>query len=366
MSAIVESNYVYKNMLTKVFVGRNVTIGEGAFSYCYSLQSITIPNSVTSIGQSAFENCTSLHTVIISNSVTSIGICVFNACVSLQNIIIPNSVTSIRNDAFSYCLSLRSITIPSGVTSIGQSAFGCLFSIAKYDFSKHVSIPEISCDTFDSIPSNCKIVVPEDLYDDWIVANNWSTYASNIVKAYTSINYVEATGTQYINTGIQTALDLKIECEYSTTTPNKTLFGARTGSSADCFIFGYFYNNTTSYYANYGGVASLIEGTITNSDGNRHKVVMSNDTFTIDGVSQTINRGQLNNSYDMYLFTWNNNGSADSRRFVGKIYDFKVYKDGTLIQHLVPAKNKQNVVCFYDLVSCDFFYNQGTGDFVYE
>ena len=36
------------------------SIGDGAFSFCVSLQSITIPNSVTSIGDSAFQGCTHL------------------------------------------------------------------------------------------------------------------------------------------------------------------------------------------------------------------------------------------------------------------------------------------------------------------
>jgi hypothetical protein len=39
-------------------------IADGAFYYCSSLTSITIPNSVTSIGKQAFSSCDSLRTVI--------------------------------------------------------------------------------------------------------------------------------------------------------------------------------------------------------------------------------------------------------------------------------------------------------------
>src|ERR1700722_19604583 len=49
------------------------SIGDGAFSQCYSLTNVTIPGSVTSIGHEAFYLCTSLKSVTIGNGVTSIG-----------------------------------------------------------------------------------------------------------------------------------------------------------------------------------------------------------------------------------------------------------------------------------------------------
>ena len=64
--------------------GKSVTsIGEGAFMYCPSLTSITIPNSVTSIGDNAFRSCTNLTSITIPNSVTRIGAYAFYDCNSL-------------------------------------------------------------------------------------------------------------------------------------------------------------------------------------------------------------------------------------------------------------------------------------------
>ena len=56
------------------------SIGEGAFSGCRSLTSISIPNSVTSIGNQAFYGCRSLTSISIPNSVTSIGDGAFKRC----------------------------------------------------------------------------------------------------------------------------------------------------------------------------------------------------------------------------------------------------------------------------------------------
>ena len=99
-------------------------IGYRAFYYCSSLQSVSIPKSVTSIGDDAFHDCSSLQSVTIPDSVESIGRSVFRACISLQSVTIPDSVTSIGDSAFYYCKSLQSVTIPDSVTSIGDWAFG--------------------------------------------------------------------------------------------------------------------------------------------------------------------------------------------------------------------------------------------------
>ena len=110
--------------LESITIPNSVTsIGEGALGWCSSLQSITIPNSVTSIGESAFEECSSLQSITIPNSVTSIGDRAFWRCSSLQSITIPNSVTSIGDWAFGFCSSLQSITIPNSVTNIGEGLF---------------------------------------------------------------------------------------------------------------------------------------------------------------------------------------------------------------------------------------------------
>ena len=133
------------------------SIGDNAFSGCHSLESVTIPNSVTSIGCSPFYGTSKLKnidvypenanyssidgilynkdvtkliccpgakiSVTIPNSVTSIGNYAFSYCSNLASVTIPNSVTSIGDDAFYVCSSLESVTIPNSVTSIGDDAF---------------------------------------------------------------------------------------------------------------------------------------------------------------------------------------------------------------------------------------------------
>ena len=146
------------NSLESIEIPDSVTsIGESAFDGCSSLMRIEIPDSVTSIGYSALSGCSnlisitlpfvgtskgrisytsfdsifggnvpqSLKTVVITGG-TSIGNSAFRGCSSLESIVIPDSVTSIGSWAFDGCSSLESIVIPDSVTSIGYSAFsGC-------------------------------------------------------------------------------------------------------------------------------------------------------------------------------------------------------------------------------------------------
>ena len=199
---------VYFTMLKSVNIGKNVTsIGVQTFYNCYNLASITIPNGVTEIGLNAFYYCYNLASITIPNGVTEIGGSAFNSCYTLRSACIPKSVSSMQNYLFSNCQSLPTIDIPNGVTEIKPSVFSCCESLARivipasvatvqtfafnncygakvYDFSKHTSVPTLAgTNAFNGIPSDCVIIVPDALFDEWKAATNWSTYASKMVKA---------------------------------------------------------------------------------------------------------------------------------------------------------------------------------------
>ena len=176
---------VYCNMLQAVEIGKNVTsIGSYAFNQCRSLANVVILDNATSIGKYAFYQCYSLANVVIPSSVTSIGEKAFYQCYSLANVVIPSSITTIKSYTFYQCYSLVNVVIPSSVTVFSSYAFGECSGMAFYDFRAAKSVPTLATmNVFDKIQSDCKIVVPDDLYNTWIVATNWSTHASQIIKA---------------------------------------------------------------------------------------------------------------------------------------------------------------------------------------
>ncbi len=162
--------------------GSVTTIREYTFEECNSLTSIRIPDSVTTISNNAFRECSSLSSVSIPDSVTTIGEYCFCKCNSLKSIRIPDSATTIEPRVFYECGSLSSVSIPDSVTTIGEYAFSYCGSVKFFDFTHHTAVPTLSnTNAFSYTPSDCEIRVPAALYDEWIAATNWSTYASQIV-----------------------------------------------------------------------------------------------------------------------------------------------------------------------------------------
>jgi hypothetical protein len=70
----------------------------------------TIPNTVTRIEDGAFTFCYNLESIKIENNITSIGTAAFGMCSGLISITIGNKVTAIGEQAFSYCYGLTSVT----------------------------------------------------------------------------------------------------------------------------------------------------------------------------------------------------------------------------------------------------------------
>ena len=75
-----------------------------------------------------------------------IGDGTFSGCKSLASVTIPDTVTGIGNRAFSYCSSLASVTIPDSVTGIGEYAFA-VFQDGKYIPNRSL-IVTVSPDSF--------------------------------------------------------------------------------------------------------------------------------------------------------------------------------------------------------------------------
>ena len=145
--------------LASVYIPNGVTsIRSSAFQDCYSLTSVNIPDGVTSIESYVFQNCYSLTSVNIPDGATIIGDYVFQNCYTLPSINLPGGVTSIGSYTFSGCYSLTSINIPDTVTSIGSYAFNNCYSLTNVNIPNGVT--SVGNYTFNNCCSLASVSIP--------------------------------------------------------------------------------------------------------------------------------------------------------------------------------------------------------------
>ena len=170
-----------------------------------NLVRIVLPENLISLGNSSdynfnsiFGKCSSLESIVIPNSVTSIGRAAFYSCKSLKSIIFPNNVTTIGDDVFMFCSSLRSVTFGTSVSFIGEGMFG-------YDGSPDtiicLGITPPSASNLEASTTTCKLIVPTEAYNDYLRHSYWGQFLTIWnVKVTTSVNNTEwgtVTGSGY-------------------------------------------------------------------------------------------------------------------------------------------------------------------------
>jgi hypothetical protein len=97
--------------------------GNGQPSRSY-IDSIIMPDTVTSLYNNAFRRCNELKTIELSQKITVIPERAFSGCTSLKEITLHDGIVSIGRLAFLGCENLKEITIPSSVKTIDRAAFG--------------------------------------------------------------------------------------------------------------------------------------------------------------------------------------------------------------------------------------------------
>ncbi|KAK8845144.1 hypothetical protein M9Y10_021326 [Tritrichomonas musculus] len=163
---------------TIIFPSSLKKIGNRSFFECTSLKEIKIPNSVNEIGEYAFFDCSSIISLVIPSSVTKIHEGCFKGCTSLNNITFSATLNAIESFTFASCTSLSRITIPNSVKKIEKYAFcGCslLQNVSIHNSTK------IEIDAFKECPNYS----PFRRYSNFISVRNFRPNILQLKKSET-------------------------------------------------------------------------------------------------------------------------------------------------------------------------------------
>ena len=168
----------YCSGLINVNFPKAINIGDHAFYDCAKLTSVNFP-AVTSIGSYAFDGCDSLTNVDFPVAITT-GASSFTSCPKLTSVNFPMA-TSVGSYAFERCAKLTSVDFPAA-TSIGSSSFSRCSSLKAVILRNVDNICSVyNAQAFGSTPiasGTGYIYVPSALIEQYKVATNWSTYAT--------------------------------------------------------------------------------------------------------------------------------------------------------------------------------------------
>ena len=142
-----------------------ISIGEGAFGNCSSLQQVNFSENLTAIGKSAFEGCSSLQQVNFPKNLTAIGIRAFQYCSDLKQVDLSTctALTKIGERTFSMCSKLEEVKFPKNLTVIEKEAFFSCTNLTQAVLVGCTALSEIGVNAFNSCQNLTHVTMPENL-----------------------------------------------------------------------------------------------------------------------------------------------------------------------------------------------------------
>lgn len=236
---------------------------------------------------------------------------------------------------------------------------------------------EITNKLFKNTDFGIKIVYP---YNSEEVINNGVNKYIVDAQTYTTLEYIQSNGNQYIDINYKpktnTEIRLDMELIENSNTPlasnNNTNIIGRNGTMGNNLFsvdisfnageektFKYWVDKTTTA----GGTTYAKTYT---SVTDRSTMILKSGAATFQGETYAIATKTANNEDGMILLgNYNGSDITPFDRYDVKIYGMRIYEGSTLIKNLVPARNS-SFIGLYDTINNVFYPGVGIGSFTYE
>lgn len=208
-----------------------------------------------------------------------------------------------------------------------------------------------------------KIILQAENETEFNLKNN-----SRLPSTYKELEYIESTGTQWINTNYEVKGDLRFDGEIYTETQNIEMAVIGTIESSSQIEVGFSSSNNRFFTFSNNSAAGI---TATNPIyGIKLKFTSKfNSTDPYKELSMNIDGGSYassNIANTSYVGTHLELFRIDTRfPFTGRTYYLKIYDNGNLVRSYIPCyRILDGVVGLYDTVNDQFYTNSGTGTFI--
>lgn len=186
--------------------------------------------------------------------------------------------------------------------------------------------------------------------------------ASEVPDDNTELEYIETSGTQYIDTGVvatgyTTAQGVFSDIPYPDS-GSIVLFGSRYDTGGyKLFSANVYSTNFKFFYASSSGILDIYQTPST------AVVTLSPTEGRTNSYKGSLTSTKQDYINPIYIFRRSCPSGVDPLACPsGRLHSFKVWEGETLVRDMVPYR-KNGVVCMYDKVSQTYFYNAGTGAF---
>lgn len=180
------------------------------------------------------------------------------------------------------------------------------------------------------------------------------TPSSRLPEGYAEVQYIQSSGTQYVDTGFKPNQDSRVLIKLSTSeTGSHTVFGTDIDWVDNGFALGVGF---THYGKETGTISGLNNGSPHEVDFNKNIISMDGSTVLAMGAST------FSVPHNLALFANNRAGGIQEKTTMA-LYYCRIYDGNTIIRDYIPCKNAGGAVGLYDLIGQKFYGNAGTGSF---
>mgnify|MGYP003292014249 CR=1 FL=1 len=199
----------------------------------------------------------------------------------------------------------------------------------------------------------------------------WVYTPSRLPQGYTEVEYIQNTGTSYIDTNFVPNQDTRIVCDMQMVTVESNnyprLYGAGDWNSEDSLVIDFQYGYMNISWLGYNGWKTVY--TVETNTDRRVYDLNKNELYVDEIIVGSTAYTSSTATDNLGIFTYILNGAPSTggsgwywgkEHFKGKMYSCQIYDNGTLVRDFVPCINPNNVVGAYDIVN-DVFYTVPIG-----